>query len=60
MDISPACWACGQAHDAFTPCNDGSTVKRPMRLTHLQLTVDDAENRAIDIFRRRRRRLWGR
>ena len=60
MDISPACWACGQAHDALTPCTDGSIVRRPTRLTHLQLTVDDAENRAIDIFRRRRRRLWGR
>jgi hypothetical protein len=35
-------------------------VKRPTRLTHLQLTADDAENRAIEIFRRRRRRLWGR
>ena len=60
MDISPACWACGQAHDAFAPCTDGSALRRPTRLTHLQLTVDDAENRAIDIFLRRRRRLGGR
>jgi hypothetical protein len=60
MDILPACWACGQAHDVFTPCTDWTTVRRPTRLTHLQLTVDDAENRAIEIFLRRRRRLWGR
>ncbi len=60
MDFSPACWACGQAHDAFTPCTYGPAVKRPTRLTHLQLAVDGAENRAIDVFRHWRRRLWGR
>jgi hypothetical protein len=60
METSPACAACGHAHDAMSPCTYGSAVKRPTRLTHLQLTADDAENRAIEIFRRRRRRLWGR
>ena len=60
MEASPACAACGLAHDAFSPCTYGTAVKRPMRLTHLQLAVDDAENRAIEIFLRRRRRLWGR
>ena len=57
MDILPACSACGRPHDAFTPCPYGSAVKPSARLTHLQVTVDEAENRAIDIFRRQRRRF---
>ena len=60
MEILPACSACGHPHDAFTPCTYGSSVKRAARLTRLQLTVDDAENRAIDIFRRQRRQFGGR
>ena len=59
MERIAKCPACGLDHDPFTPCIAAMTLESELRVARLQAAVDQAEDRAIELFRRRGR-FWRR
>ncbi|MBV9100971.1 MAG: hypothetical protein JOZ46_07760 [Candidatus Dormibacteraeota bacterium] len=59
MERTARCPACGLDHDPLLPCTMVVTLHGELNAARLQVAVDEAEQRAIDLYRRRGR-FWRR